>query len=285
MKSIETFSTEKKDVWIWMDRFGEAKIKYDPTTEHRHDFYEFLFFETGEGAHLVDFTEFPVKPNSCYVLFPHQIHSFKHYSKPTGCVVRCYEEGLFSKKLNTLLINMSFTSKSPVIFENDAEKFAEAMQLLNPLQYALRKYPNATNDIILHIFQAFLLNILEIAGICDDSVNKSNSANLIVQFLRLVENKFTTAHTVKEYAEALLTTERKISTATQFYLGLNPLQIIHNRLLLEVKRLLLYETSSQKEVAFKLGFDSSASYSHFIKSKTGLTPTELKDEIGKIHKL
>lgn len=285
MRPIETFCAEKKDIWIWLDRFGEAKINYDPSTPHRHDFYEILFFEKGDGIHLVDFVEFPIKSNSCYFLFPHQVHSFKHFSKPKGCVIRCYEEGLFSTQLNALILSLSFAAKSPTIFEDDPQKFADVMQLLNPLQHLLQKYPDTTNHIILHLFQSFLLYLLEISGISQDFAKHSKNTNLIVKFLQLVENNFFTAHTVKEYAEELLTTERKISSATQHYLGLNPLQVIHNRILLEAKRLMLYENRSQKEIAFKLGFDSSDKYSHFIKNKTGLAPTEIKKEIGKIHKI
>jgi len=62
------------------------------------------------------------------------------------------------------------------------------------------------------------------------------------------------------------------------------LQVIHNRILLEAKRMLLFEEIAHKEIAFQLGFDSPASFSLFIKNKTGFTPSELNQQLVKIHK-
>jgi AraC family transcriptional activator of pobA len=104
------------------------------------------------------------------------------------------------------------------------------------------------------------------------------------RFQQLLEEKFLETHAVQEYAEELQTTEKKISTLTKKHLGLSPLQVIHNRILLEAKRLLLFEKTSYKEIAYHLGFDSPASFSQFIKNKTGLTPSELSQTLVEIHK-
>jgi AraC family transcriptional activator of pobA len=89
---------------------------------------------------------------------------------------------------------------------------------------------------------------------------------------------------VQQYAALLKTTEKKLSSITKKYLGMNPLQVIHNRLLLEAKRILLFEDTSHKEIAFRLGFDSPASFSQFIKNKTGSSPSELHAHLVNIHK-
>ncbi|MFN5318711.1 MAG: helix-turn-helix domain-containing protein [Bacteroidia bacterium] len=62
------------------------------------------------------------------------------------------------------------------------------------------------------------------------------------------------------------------------------MQVIHNRILLEAKRLLLFEKGSHKEIAYDLGFDSPASFSAFIKLKTGHAPSELAKQLTEIHK-
>ena len=82
----------------------------------------------------------------------------------------------------------------------------------------------------------------------------------------------------------LNTTEKKLSVISKKYLGLSPLQVIHDRLLLEAKRILLFENSSHKEIAFHLGFDSPASFSLFIRNKTGYSPSELNLQLVNIHK-
>ena len=61
-------------------------------------------------------------------------------------------------------------------------------------------------------------------------------------------------------------------------------QVIHNRILLEAKRLLLFEEITHKEISYQLGFDSPPSFSAFIKSKTGYSPSELTQHLAEIHK-
>jgi AraC-like DNA-binding protein len=67
-------------------------------------------------------------------------------------------------------------------------------------------------------------------------------------------------------------------------MGMSSLQVIHHRLVLEAKRLLLFGEESHKEIAYSLGFDSQASFSAFIKKKIGNTPSELQTQLEEIHK-
>jgi AraC family transcriptional activator of pobA len=67
-------------------------------------------------------------------------------------------------------------------------------------------------------------------------------------------------------------------------MGMSSLQVIHHRLVLEAKRLLLFGEESHKEIAYSLGFDSPASFSAFIKKKIGTTPSELQTQLEEIHK-
>ena len=107
---------------------------------------------------------------------------------------------------------------------------------------------------------------------------------LVYQFQKLLEEHFSKIHSVNKYATLLNTTEKKLSVLCKKYLGQSPLQIIHTRLILETKRILLFETISHKETAYNLGFDSAASFSQFIKNKTGYSPSELHLHLVEIHK-
>ena len=99
-----------------------------------------------------------------------------------------------------------------------------------------------------------------------------------------MDEQYSSNHLVNKYASSLNVSEKKLAALTKKYLGLSPLQVIHNKLLLEAKRLLTFKKNSLKEISFQLGFDSPASFSLFIKNKTGLTPSGLTDQLAKIHK-
>ena len=135
----------------------------------------------------------------------------------------------------------------------------------------------------MNFLQAILLQLLESHAITrDDSLSKDRE--LLFQFQILLEEQYEQNRTVGNYVQHMGITEKRLSTITKKHLGMSPLQIIHNRLLLEAKRLLLFDSSSHKEIAYQLGFDSPASFSQFIKNKTGLTPSELPQALAEIHK-
>ncbi|HEX2899030.1 MAG TPA: helix-turn-helix domain-containing protein [Bacteroidia bacterium] len=103
-------------------------------------------------------------------------------------------------------------------------------------------------------------------------------------FLQLIDQHYKEAQTVGYYLDRLTIPEKRLATLAQKYRGLSPLQIIHQRVLLEAKRLLASGTQPHKEIAYDLGFDSPASFSAFIKKKTGLTASEIQAQVAEIHK-
>ncbi|GAA4651342.1 hypothetical protein GCM10023116_36260 [Kistimonas scapharcae] len=41
---------------------------------HRHDYFEVIWTEVGEGEHSIDFTAFPLRPRTLYLIAPGQVH-------------------------------------------------------------------------------------------------------------------------------------------------------------------------------------------------------------------
>ena len=74
----------------------------------------------------------------------------------------------------------------------------------------------------------------------------------------------------------------KLTAICKSEFGKTPLKIIHEELLLEVKRLMILNEKSLKEIAFDLNFESQANFSSFVKTATGFTPSELQDELQRL---
>lgn len=261
----------------------QHKNPYDFTKEHRHTYFEILFFENGGGNQLIDFTEREVKNNSCYIVFPLQVHLLRRAPKSNGKVLQFREEVLSSARVRNILQMNSFGENSPVLFENDKKKMKELEPLTGLLEKTCRNNTANSGEISLHYLQALLLNLAENKTKVPGK-NTSADTNLLFTFQNLLEDLYHENHSVQYYAKLMNITEKKLSALTKKHLGLSPLQVIHNRILLEAKRILLFEDTSHKEIAFRLGFDSPASFSQFIKNKTGSNPSELHKHLVDIHK-
>jgi AraC family transcriptional activator of pobA len=258
------------------------KNPYDFTKEHRHDYIEILLFKDGGGVQLIDFEEHAVLKNSCYVVFRRQVHLLKRAPKSSGKLIQFKEEFIADDSLRSLLLEAFYDAKPAIIFEQDENKMHLILSIIQLLEDALLRNSKHVKSIIRNLLQTILLELLSCKEKSIEKIDQSDN-KLLFQFRKLLEIHHTETHLVQNYTRLLDVTEKKLSSCTKKHLGLNPLQVIHNRLVLEAKRMLIFEDHSHKEIAYLLGFDSPASFSHFIKSKTGNTPTELVKLLAHIH--
>src|SRR5438105_2094116 len=54
---------------------------------HKHDFYLILFVTSGGGSHTIDFVQYPVRPNSIFLMTPGQVHTWTLSKDTEGFVV------------------------------------------------------------------------------------------------------------------------------------------------------------------------------------------------------
>ena len=281
LTDLPVVSLEKTEQIIHV-RPLEYNNPYDHTREHRHTYFEIMFFDTGGGLQLIDFQQFEAQPNSCHIIFPQQIHLLRRNGS-TGTVVQFVEEVIPSVQVRNQLRQVSFSDKPAIFYENSEERMQSLRPLLDLLKTASEKKTQISNEIAIKYLEALLLQLVE--GKQTSTVAQvSEEQKLLFHFQQLLEEQFTHNHSVQEYVKLISTTEKKLAAATKKFLGLSPLQVIHNRVLLEAKRALVFEDTSHKEIAFRLGFDSPASFSQFIKNKTGFSPSELGTQLVDIHK-
>lgn len=281
-KIIPVHSLPPKETNISIRRI-EHKNPYDFTTEHRHTYFEIFFFHNGGGKQLIDFKESKVNSNSCYIVFPHQIHLLKRDVGAHGLLLQFGEEAIPSSEVLTLLKQQFHEENAEVFFEKNKKKLENVNTILQLIQDADSNSSPLAKVKSTHFLQALLVQLIDLRDV-HPTATLTDDRKLLFDFQQNLDHEYSYNHTVSKYASGLHTTEKKLALITKKYLGLTPLQVIHNRLLLEAKRLLIFENNTHKEIAFSLGFDSPASFSLFIKNKTGLTPSELIVQLAKIHK-
>ncbi|MET3046754.1 helix-turn-helix domain-containing protein [Flavobacterium covae] len=103
--------------------------------------------------------------------------------------------------------------------------------------------------------------------------------DLVREYHYLVEQHFRNKHTVKEYAELLNKSAKTLANLFSKVSDKSPLQIIHERKLLEAKRMLRYTDKPIKEIAYEIGFEDIQTFSRFFKKSENLSPSEFKKHL------
>lgn len=114
--------------------------------------------------------------------------------------------------------------------------------------------------------------------------NEDNQSeiDIIRTFNVLVEEHFKTKKAVQEYAELMFKSPKTIANIFGKNSDKTPLEVIHNRVIIEAKRLLLYTDKTSKEIGMDLGYNDPAQFSKLFKKQVGTTTGEFKKTKNKI---
>ncbi len=98
------------------------------------------------------------------------------------------------------------------------------------------------------------------------------SHDLLFQFQELIEKNFATLKTPKEYAALLHITPNYLNSFCKKRSGKSAGELIHQRIVLEAKRLLAHTQLPVAQVAYQLNFSDNSYFGRFFKKHAGLTP-------------
>lgn len=109
-------------------------------------------------------------------------------------------------------------------------------------------------------------------------VKDEQTVDLVREFNLLVDRHYRDKHQVQDYAELLFRSPKTLSNLFAKHDLDSPLSIIHQRITLEAKRLLLHSGLSVKEIAFRLGFSDAGALQRIFKKCTGYTPAAFREQ-------
>ncbi|WP_246197895.1 helix-turn-helix domain-containing protein [Chitinophaga agrisoli] len=106
---------------------------------------------------------------------------------------------------------------------------------------------------------------------------------LIKNFQARINECFREMHEVGDYASLLHISAGHLSEVVKLQSGKPAIKHIHERLVLEARRLLFHTHNTLKEIAFDLGFSDASYFNRFFKRETGITPAEYRSTIRKMY--
>ncbi|SIT43792.1 Regulatory protein [Paraburkholderia ribeironis] len=105
---------------------------------------------------------------------------------------------------------------------------------------------------------------------------RDRSQAYLTAFSKLIEKHYREHLPISQYAALLGVTPVYLNTLCQRLAHQSALALVHQRLLLEAKRNLVYTTLNVNQIAHLLGFTEAAYFTRFFKRLTGTTPNTFR---------
>jgi AraC family transcriptional activator of pobA len=101
---------------------------------------------------------------------------------------------------------------------------------------------------------------------------------LVARFRAVIEDHYSDNLTISEFADRLNVSVAQLRAACLRTTGQAPLKLVHERILIEAKRNLIYSVQSIAQIAYALGFDDPAYFSRFFTRATGTPPARFRQD-------
>lgn len=278
LSEFEEFNTSfsiKKLEDLYRMKHGESDIP------HRHDYYTIIFFEKGEGTHIVDFTEYQIEDNTIYFIFPGQMHQVIPTSEPKGWTMKFTDEFLIANSISDKLINGIYLfnefGQSPPLSINEAQ-MSVYLNIISQIDYFSESLESYTQEAIGALMKLFFIQSNNHCSLQkNDNPQLMETTNQLLHLFKQLLNKhYTSMHMVSDYASKLNVTADYLNKTVKSITGKSAKDHIQSKIIIEAKRSLLFSEISSKELAYELGFEESAHFNNFFKKITAQTPSEFR---------
>jgi len=254
-------------------------VKYDwQIKPHRHlDLMQIFYVLDGAGLAHVDNTRFTLGKGDLLVVPQDCVHTFKWEEDSKGYVLFIARPML--SKLEHALDTLSWAHQQGSYFATDTE----LVRFRNLFSSICDEYEAQRPHRIIYIENLIsslcvLINRLDSQNKRIEAQRQNKGVAHVERYLQLVEQHFTKQHTVAWYADKVGITASHLNSLCRKLQTQPALALIHDRLLSEAKRNLIYTAKSTHEIADMLGFGDAAYFNRFFKRMQGCTPGLFRKE-------
>lgn len=266
---------------------------YDLTKEHlqnysephKKDHFSIIMVESGEVEIHLEEEIIHLKAGKISLIFPEQISYVSLISSEISGKIILFEEILFCSDIlkNELLsYNVNLSSHLKCIFLSPSE-FERSKAMAGFIEEIYSDPSLIRKEQGRFYIKILLLGLIESVHGQHPVFQHESDKTLYIRFKKMLNERYKEEKTVLYYASNLAVTTKKLNSITKKHCGETVINAIHNRVLQEIKRLLLFSDLSHKQISLELGFSSPSALNKFVKNKLDETPTELQKELAQIY--
>lgn len=262
-------------------KIEDYKIVYDVTSDtrnehqssHRHRYFAIYWIHEGIGSDVIDFQEYALRPDRIFFIRPEQVH-FPHWRSQVR-----YSALHFTKDF--MLPFLDNDEQEMTVYKDLSEAECRRIKTLFVQLHDESQSDLPCSNVIIQSEINTLL--LELKRICLAISSTAIQPETLCTYKALVEKLYHTHHQVQTYADMLHITPNYLNVLAKKHLGKSALEIINDRIILEIKRQLILSDTEISEIAYQLNFNELSYFSRFFKRITGVTPNEFRTTMNKMY--
>lgn len=273
--------TEQDPEFVHIETISARSRLYDwQITPHSHlELFQLVFVGSGAARVHLDGRIEDVRGPSAVILPSGVVHAFSFEPETTGHVVTVAEILVAQSDRRQSRDLLETVIRQPRVYNfaghPGRSELLESMlgHMHSELQW---QHPGRTSMFrwYLRIVLMTLRRQLDVQSL--GSISRGRRLGNFARFRTLLENHYREHWTVRDYARVLAVSPSKLNRMCRQFAGRSALEVIHDRIVLEAQRLLLYTDAAVTTIAEELGFKDPGYFCRFFLRRTSRTPMSFR---------
>lgn len=250
---------------------------------HRHEgLHQFQLLARGSVSGTIDGETFEADAPVLMLLAPGSVHGFRYTRDAVGHQVTVPSATLRQLLASSDLAQDALAASFVVQGEAAQAVGEESLRLFEAIAREFRAGQAGRVHALLAHATLLAVQFLRLRGEQHAAGKPRGARDTLVQRYRaLLEAHFRAQQSLSFYAEALGVTPDHLSRSCRQVAGQSAQELLHERLMLEARRLLAYGAAPVAEIAAQLGYTDPAYFSKFFARAVGATPTAYRSLVAR----
>ena len=261
-------------VFRYEDSLDPRQVRSAP---HRHDFFQILWLDEGRGTLRCDLATHEFEGPILAFFAPGRLLAWNHEIEPRG-ILFGFPQSFFNADADYpgLIGRLPYLHEAerPMIALSGSDAEDMSRHFAQLLVEAAREMPG--RDDIVRAYITIILSKtrqhLQAREQSEPRVAEPVVAGLPQRFRIALDQNFPKLLKVSDYAKLLQVSRSHLNEELRRHTGRSASDHIHDRLLLEARRLLVYSPMTVAQIAYELQFQDPSYFGRFFRLRTGISP-------------
>jgi len=238
----------------------------------------FIYITGGNSVLQIDFDEYIALENKVFFIEKYKVWNWIRINKLRGILVQFTDS--FYNHIYTgnpkLKSDQTLVGEIPPFIKIRLGDKTEWKNIFDILSKEYTSAKNSSKEIICLALKVLILMYRRNSQYMGRVFESSQKKHLLNEFRNLVNRRFFSLRTTKDYAHELNITPNYLNALCQEYFLKTVSEVIQERVILEAKRMLMHTSLSISEIAYNLGFNDNSYFGRYFKKVVGMTPESFR---------